>query len=102
MRFQSEVIVRGMKRSKGEMEGVKYDSTKFYIDNDLDDRTGNAWGSATSEYAMGTSEEASKYSHIGFPFKAVGTFSQVTTGKVMKIVLEELKPVSAVQQQPKA
>lgn len=97
MRFQSEVIVRGIKRSKGEMEGVKYDSTKFYIDNDLDDRTGNAKGTATSEYGMGTSEEYAKYDQLPFPFKAIGTFSQVTTGKVMKIVLEELKPVAAAQ-----
>ena len=97
MRFQSEVIVHGMKRSKGDFEGAVYDSTKFYIENDLDDRTGNAWGKATTEYSLGTSEVAEKYKHLPFPFKAVGTFSQVTTGKVVKIVLEELKPVQSAQ-----
>jgi hypothetical protein len=100
MRFQSEVVVRGIKRSKGSMDGVAYDSTKFYIDTDLDDRTGNAVGVATTEYSMGTSDEFPKYSQIPCPFKAIGSFSQVTTGKVTKIVLEELKPTAAVA--PKA
>jgi len=97
MRFQSEVIVQGIKRSKGEMDGVKYDSTKFYIDTDLDDRSGNAKGKATTEYSMGSSDEYEHYAHLPFPLKAMGTFSQVTTGKVTKIVLEELKPVAAAQ-----
>lgn len=101
MRFQAEVIVEGIKRSKGEMEGVKYDSTKFYVKTDLDDRTGNAKGSATTEYSMGTSEEFAKYEHLPFPFKGMGTFNQVTTGKVTKLVLEELKP-TAMAPAPKA
>lgn len=95
MRFQSQVTVHGIKRSKGEMEGVKYDSTKFYIEMDLDDRTGNARGKATVEYGMGTSEEYSRYETLPLPFVAAGTFAQVTTGKVQKIVLEELKPLKA-------
>jgi len=99
MRFQAEVVVQGIKRSKGEMDGVKYDSTKFYIDTDLDDRTGNAKGKATTEYGMGTSDEYTLYEKLPMPFKAMGTFSQVTTGKVTKIVLEELKPIAAA---PKA
>lgn len=99
MRFQAEVVVQGIKRSKGEMDGVKYDSTKFYIDTDLDDRTGNAKGKATTEYGMGTSDEYAMYEKLPMPFKAMGTFSQVTTGKVTKIVLEELKPIAAA---PKA
>jgi len=97
MRFESECVVRGAKRSKGEMEGVKYDSTKFYIETDLDDRTGNAKGTATTEYSMGTSEEYLKYEKLPFPFKAKGVFAQVTTGKVTKIVLEELKPIAGVK-----
>lgn len=99
MRFQAEVTVEGMKRSKGEFEGTKFDSTKFYIKTDLDDRTENAKGCATTEYSLGTFDEFAKYSNLPFPFKAQGTFSQVTTGKVTKLVLEELKPVSAA---PKA
>lgn len=99
MRFQAEVIVEGIKRSKGSMEGVNYDSTKFYIKTDLDDRTGNAKGSATTEYGMGTSEEYLNYEKLPFPFKAMGEFNQVTTGKVTKLVLESLKPIAAVKPQ---
>lgn len=100
MRFTSKCVVHGIKRSKGEMEGVKYDSTKFYIETDLDDRTGNAKGCATTEYSMGTSEEFERYSHLPYPFTGEGTFSQVTTGKVTKIILEALKPLSATPVNP--
>jgi len=99
MRFNSRVTVEGIKRSKGEMEGVKYDSTKFYIKTDLDDSKGNAKGSASTEYGMGTSEEYSLYEKLPFPFEADATFSMVTTGKVSKMVLEALKPVAAVKAQ---
>ncbi len=98
MKFQSQVTVHGMKRAKGEMEGVKYDSTKFYIETDLDDSKGNAKGKATVEYAMGTSDEYTMFEKLPFPFQAMASFSQVTTGKVMKIVLEELKPQRAAAQ----
>lgn len=102
MEFKSEVTVTGIKRSKGEFEGNKYDSTKFYIETGLDDRSGNAKGAACSEYSMGDSSEFSKYEHLPYPFKGVATFAQVTTGKATKIVLVDLKPVAAVPQQPKA
>lgn len=95
MKFKSIVTVQGMKRSKGEMEGVSYDSTKFYIETDMDDSKNNALGTSTTEYSMGTSQEYEHYSHIPFPFSAEGSFNQVTTGKVTKLVLVALKPVSA-------
>lgn len=95
MDFHSEVVVQGMKRSKGDFEGTVYNSTKFYIDTDLDDRTGNAWGKATSEYSLGDFDMADKYKHIGFPFRAKAVFSQVTTGKAVKLILVDLIPVAA-------
>lgn len=101
MEFKSEVVCTGIKRSKGEFEGKQFDSTKFFIEIDLDDRSGNAKGAAVTEYSMGTSDEYSKYEHLPFPFKGLGIFAQVTTGKATKIVLVELKPISAVQP-PKA
>lgn len=95
MKFKSNVTVQGMKRSKGEMEGVSYDSTKFYIETDMDDSKNNAIGTSTTEYSMGTSEEYEHYRHLPFPFTAEGSFNQVTTGKVTKLVLVALKPLTA-------
>lgn len=92
MKMQSVVTVVGMKRSKGEMEGVAYDSTKFYIETSLDDSKGNAKGTATSEYTMGKSDEYDKYVHLPFPFIADAEIELVTTGRVQKIVFHALKP----------
>lgn len=100
MQFQQDVVVRGMKRSKGEFEGNAYDSTKFYIETSLDDSKGNGWGDATAEYTMGKSDEVEKYSHLPFPFKAQATYEIVTNGKGSTTLrLQGLKPTAM---EPKA
>ena len=94
MQFKQKVVVSGMKRSKGDFEGQAFDSTKFYIETDLDDRSGNALGKATSEYAFGKSDEFEKYKHLQFPFEAEATLELMTTGKVTKVALLDLAPVA--------
>lgn len=91
----AEVVVTGIKRSKGNYEGVDYDSTKFYISTDLDDSKGNSKGTATTEYSMGKSDEYDKWSHLTFPFAAVAEMEIVTSGKATKISLVSLKPKQA-------
>lgn len=103
MKTTSIVSVMGMKRSKGDYEGTHYDSTKFYIEADLDDSKGNAVGKATSEYSFGTSAEYDKYPNNpdNFPYQAEADFAIVTTGKDTKITLLGLRPKQRVVQ-PKA
>lgn len=97
MRIPStEVTVTGIKRSKGNFEGVDYDSTKFYISTDLDDSKGNSKGTATTEYSFGKSDEYDKWSHLTFPFQALAEMELVTSGKVTKVSLVALRPKAAV------
>lgn len=98
MKFESEVIVCGMKASKGEVEGNAYDSTKVYVETSLDDSKGMAKGVSTLEYTMGKSDEFDKFKHLPFPIKAIASFEIVTTGKVQKTVLHGLKPTTLAKQ----
>jgi hypothetical protein len=99
MRIENQVKVTGIKRSKGEFEGVKYDSSKFYVETDLDDRSGNAKGVSTAEYGMGDSTVFDKYSHLPLPFMGKASFELVTGGKGQsKLVLVELVPVDMVKE----
>lgn len=96
MRIENQVKVTGIKRSKGEFEGVKFDSCKFYVETDLDDRTGNAKGMSSVEYGMGDSSMYDRYSHLPLPFVGKASFDLVTTGKGQsKLVLVELVPTEA-------
>ena len=53
MQFTSDVVVRGSKPSKGEYNGTAYNSTKVYIDTEM--QAGErASGQVTSEYTWGT------------------------------------------------
>lgn len=103
MKFTNLVTVTGMKRSKGEYEGNPYDSTKFYIESDLDSSKGNACGRATSDFTIGTSAEYDKYPHTpdAFPYQADADFELVTSGKETKLQLVGLRPKQRIPQ-PKA
>ena len=95
MKFTTTGTVRGIKRSKGVLEnGQAYDSTKIYVDTDLDDSRGNGKGQATAEYTFGTSEEYAKLEHNSFPLECELTLEIVTTGRVQRTTVVALKPVS--------
>lgn len=95
MKFQTQVTVIGMKRSKGQLEnGQLYDSTKVYALTDLDDSKGDAKGQFGAEFNMGTSEEYAKYSGLGFPFQASAEMEIIGNGKTSKTVMVSLKPVT--------
>ncbi|MEB0137643.1 MULTISPECIES: hypothetical protein [unclassified Undibacterium] len=102
MKFTSQIKVLGMKASKGTLEnGSGYDSTKIYVETGLDDSKGNAKGFSAVEYSFGMSDEYAKYKHLTFPFMAEATLEIVTTGKIQKTQLIDLKPIEMVKQ-PKA
>ena len=95
MQFKQIVNVMGIKRSKGTMDnGQSFDSTKFYIEGDMDDSKGNAKGTCTTEYTFGTSEEFAKYAHLPFPFEAEAVFDIVSNGKAARVALEDLRPIA--------
>ena len=95
MQFNSQVIVTGAKRSKGEMEGKPYDSTKVYVQTGMDTSKGDAVGFAGSEYQWGLSDNFLKIASLKYPFSATATFEMVTNGKTQKTILIDLKPEAA-------
>ena len=95
MKFDVEVMVVGLKPSKGDMDGRAYDSTKVYTLTSLDTSRGEAFGSAGSEYSWGTSENYYKFPkpHDNKPFLAIASLEIVTSGKASKTIMHDLKPV---------
>lgn len=98
MRFTTQIKVLGMKASKGTMEnGTAFDSTKVYVETELDESRGNAKGFAGVEYNFGLAEEFNKYKHLTFPFIADATVEIVTTGKAQKTQLVDLRPIETAK-----
>ncbi len=94
MKFESNVMVLGMKASKGTMDnGQAFDSTKVYTQTPLDESKGTAKGFAVGEFTLGVADEFQKYKHLPFPFDAVAEFEIVTNGKTQKTVMNSLKPL---------
>lgn len=103
MKFSNRVIVTGALPSKGVLEsGASYDSTKVFVETDLDDSKGV--GTATVEYKWGTSENYEKIAHIlkaarvsGKPAVFDADLEIVTNGKTQRTQVVDLRPVAAVK-----
>jgi hypothetical protein len=100
MKFTSTIKVTGMKFSKGTMDnGQAFDSTKVFVETDLDSSKDTAFGTATAEYGLGKADEYQKYKHLAGagPFMAVAEMEIVTNGKTQKTVIHSLRPVDAAK-----
>ncbi|WP_426342805.1 hypothetical protein ACN9MZ_14590 [Pseudoduganella sp. S-14] len=101
MKFSSTVKVMGMKYSKGKMDnGTEFDSTKVYVETELDTSKETAMGTACAEYGLGKADEYQKYKHLAssLPFMAIAEMEIVTNGKTQKTVIHSLKPLEGAKQ----
>lgn len=95
MNFNARVTITGIKSSKGTLEnGNAYDSTKVYVQTDLDDSKGTGKGSATVEYGWGTSDNYQTIKHLPFPIVADVEMEIVTNGRTQRTQLVSVKPVA--------
>ncbi|MEN2424906.1 hypothetical protein AA0N74_02515 [Chromobacterium vaccinii] len=97
MQFQTQLKILGAKRFKDTVDGTLYDTTKLFVEVNLNDNNGNAVGSASSEMQWGTSDNFAKISSLSFPFVAMCDMEMVTNGKTTKTVINDLRPVSAAK-----
>lgn len=100
MKFTSTIKVTGMKFSKGKMDnGTEFDSTKVYVETELDSSKESAMGTACAEYGLGKAEEYKKYKHLvdALPFMAIAEMEIVTNGKTQKTIIHSLRPVEGAK-----
>lgn len=101
MRFQSEVIVHGVKESQGSIEGRDFSSTTFHCEVDLaENSAGRSIGRATRPFKLGDAKEFDKWAHLGesLPLKAMATFEMAAAAQdATKMVLVDIKPLQRAQ-----
>lgn len=97
MRFQSDVIVHGVKESQGTIEGRDFSSTTFHCEVDLaENSAGRSIGRATRPFKIQDAKEFDKWAHLGqsLPIKAVATFEMAAAAQDgTKMVLVDIRPV---------
>ena len=97
MKFQSEVIVHGVKESEGVVEGRAFSSTTFHCEVDLaENSAGRSIGRATRPFKLGDAKEFDKWAHLGasLPIKAIATFEMAAAAQDgTKMVLVDIRPV---------
>ncbi|WP_312302214.1 hypothetical protein [Diaphorobacter nitroreducens] len=106
MQFKSEVIVHGVKESKGTIEGREFSSTTFHCEVDLaENSAGRSIGRATRPFKLGDAKEFDKWSHLGesLPLKAIATFEMAAAAQDgTKMVLVDIRPVDMAKPASKA
>lgn len=97
MKFQSEVIVHGVKESKGTIEGRDFSSTTFHCEVDISENSaGRSIGRATRPFKLGDAKEFEKWAHLGsaLPMKAIATFEMAAAAQDgTKMVLVDIRPL---------
>ncbi|SFD87126.1 hypothetical protein [Paracidovorax konjaci] len=97
MKFQTEVVVHGVKESEGTIEGRAYSSTTFHCEVDLSENSaGRSIGRATRPFKLGDAREYDKWAHLGasLPIKAMATFEMAAGAQdATKLKLVDIKPV---------
>lgn len=97
MKFQSEVIVHGVKESEGVVEGRAFSSTTFHCEVDLaENSAGRSIGRATRPFKLGDAKEFDKWAHLGasLPIKAMATFEMAAAAQDgTKMVLVDIRPI---------
>lgn len=88
-----QVLITGAKRSKGEMEGRPYDSTKIYVQTKMNDQNGEMLGFATTEYNWGLSDNFEKLRPHKFPMQANIDLELITNGKSSKVIVNDVQPI---------
>ncbi|GAB3258108.1 hypothetical protein [Chitinimonas naiadis] len=88
-----KATVLGIKSFSGDIDGSHIDTASIFVITPLDDTRGTAKGYATVEYKAGTSEIFQKVKHLPFPHEAELVIENVTSGKVVKTVVRDYKPV---------
>jgi len=101
MKFNAEVILHGVKESKGEINGRAFSSTTFHCEVDLKENgAGRSIGRVTRPFKLGDASEFDKWAHLAksLPVKCEGVF-EIGAGKDdgTSISLVALKPVERVQ-----
>lgn len=101
MQFKSEVIVHGVKESKGSIDGREFSSTTFHCEVDIaENSAGRSIGRATRPFKLGDAKEFDKWSHLGaaLPLKAIATFEMAAAAQDgTKMVLVDIRPVEQVK-----
>lgn len=101
MQFKSEVIVHGVKESKGSIDGREFSSTTFHCEVDIaENSAGRSIGRATRPFKLGDAKEFDKWAHLGaaLPLRAIATFEMATAAQDgTKLVLVDIRPVEQVK-----
>lgn len=100
--LKSTIVVLGAKSSKGDFQGVPYDSTTIFYQADLQEGE-NFAGQLGEKMKWGTSENFQKIKGLEYPFTADVVLQQASNGANSTLIIKELIPlkVPVAQAQPK-
>lgn len=94
----AKMLVLGIKKFSGDVEGTHYDSTTVFVRMRQDESRGTAKGFVGQDLKYGDSTNYDRLASNSFPFEAEVEIETVSNGKGgMKTIITDLKPIAAVK-----
>lgn len=91
-----KMLVLGIKKFKGEIEGVQHDTTTVFVRMKQDETKGTAKGYVGQDLRFGDSTNYDRLQNHTFPLEADLEMETVSNGKGgMKTIVVDLKPIAA-------
>jgi hypothetical protein len=97
--WNRQQIIKGVSYFDGVIDGKEIKSGSVFIEEQMDERGGNAKGFRTVEYKT-TADVVKRIIHNEFPINGDVTFAMKVSKGSNTVVVEELKPLGRVAGQP--
>jgi len=102
MQVIQKVVIKGIGRFVGNVEGKDYDNGQVFIEEPMDPSNANLKGWRTVEYKTTSSEVVKPVWHLEMPITAEVVMNLTATKRGQSIVIESIKPLDLARPMPKA
>lgn len=99
--WDKQLTVKGVTFFDGDIDGKRVQSGTVYIEEQMDEKSGNAKGFRTVEYKT-TPDVVKRVIHNDFPITAQVFFSMKVTKNANVVQIDELKPLGRVPGVPQS
>lgn len=96
MQFETEVIVSGVAKFNGVIDGKQLDSGTMYILEELDDKSGNLKGQRTTENKCINSEVVKRIMDCQFPVKLKLVYERQVTKSGEKLIIIDARKLPSL------
>jgi hypothetical protein len=101
MQSKMQSIVKGVSYFDGTIDGKQLNSGSVFIEEEMDDKNGNAKGFRTVEHKCSSADVVKRIIHNDFPAKCEIVLDLLVKKGTHSFVVSDIRPISSANPAPK-